>query len=334
MIRLIIAVGLLVCGAWASATAFVLSGQTPAPPAPPAGAQAAGFTTLAKNYDFSDPSYATTSNWLSAYVPGSPPNNAPGSNFQWYQILNCYSVGPTPPPASLMTQAFDAAAGKNVLKMHWPATSYGAGATPGCSTNNYQQIITEESNFGPRGIDFPENAYIEILYRMDRNSGFSRTSPGVVAAFWTYGSSHSGYNFNPNGPIEKDISEVFQDFNNSTQYAHQAVLNWGTGNPGAGTNNGNPQPLLNPLSSYQKVAFRTTGNGTTTETCWYINDGLIQCSNDQATAGQRTSNRDTLRLQCGNVPVDMDCYVQYVRVWSCANWQTTQCNGTVLTGPP
>src|SRR5215475_4350042 len=74
MVReLFYAAALLVPGlAYAGNPSADLSVQiVPAVPQVPAGAQAAGFTTLAANYDFSQPKYASQSNYLTCGVLSS-----------------------------------------------------------------------------------------------------------------------------------------------------------------------------------------------------------------------------------------------------------------------
>jgi hypothetical protein len=63
----------------------------------------------------------------------------------------------------------------------------------------------------------------------------------------------------------------------------------------------------------------------------------MKCANPQATVVE-LSQRNFLILELGpQTPppgARIDMYVENVRVWSCADWKATMCNGTVLTGAP
>src|SRR6266478_9018702 len=71
-------------GADPSATLPVQIVPSGSPRAIPAGAQAAGFTTLALDADFSLPFYATQSNWLDCAGATSP---------QWYRAWIGFGSG-------------------------------------------------------------------------------------------------------------------------------------------------------------------------------------------------------------------------------------------------
>ena len=72
-------------------------------PGAPAVAQAAGFTTLAANFDFSQPAYATQSNWMDC----SQTNNA----VTWHNFF--------PSNACNFFQVTDPATGDTVMRNQW-----------------------------------------------------------------------------------------------------------------------------------------------------------------------------------------------------------------------
>src|SRR6187200_3041948 len=85
---------------------IVPAGSAPTVPDP---AQAAGFTTLSLNADFTQPFYATQSNWLACAGAADP---------QWW-IGGAQTDGAHPPPCSSVRQANDPSTGQPVLNMTW-----------------------------------------------------------------------------------------------------------------------------------------------------------------------------------------------------------------------
>jgi hypothetical protein len=71
--------------------------------------------------------------------------------------------------------------------------------------------------------------------------------------------------------------------------------------------------------------------------CAYVDNTLIACQNPQA-VGAEFNQRNFLIVWNGmgdaTLTQQTDMYVKTIRVWSCTNWQSTMCNGTVLTGAP
>jgi hypothetical protein len=272
-------------------------------PTPPSGAVAAGFTTLAANYDFTQPLPA---GWLDCY-PGD------GAAHQWYQGLWWHS---SEPPCGSIFQTFDSAAGSNVLDLQW-LHSYGTAGT-GLTT------IDTLSHTNPAAVsDFP-NAYYEIVYRVTPTV----TPTGPSTAFWTWGSN------NISGPIEWDFIETYGNLFGGYD---AGVHNWGNGEKGTqfiwqGTSS---LPAGYDPTQYHSYAFRLTSDGATQMSgCSYVDGTLIRCVNPQA-IGAEFAQRNFLIVNNGLTDAaQTDMYVKTIRVWSCAAWKTTMCNGTVLTGAP
>ena len=106
-------------------------------------------------------------------------------------------------------------------------------------------------------------------------------------------------------------------------------------------------PALFDPTQYHTFGMRVTSDGVGMEGCSYIDNVFVTCTPlpGGLTSYEATNGRNFLVLQnaCDywnqpggtcNQGMNQDLYVQSVRVWSCATWQTTQCNTTILTGPP
>jgi hypothetical protein len=277
-------------------------------PTPPPGAVAAGFTTLAANYDFTQ---TLPVNWLGCYPYDSNPH-------QWYQGLWWY---PDEPPCNIK-QVNDSVARSNVLDLQW-LPSYGTAGTGFLAMETLSHDTTKVT-------DFP-NAYYEIVYRVTPTVANNTGAP--LTAFWTWGTASAR---GGSGPIEWDFVETYGL--NFGQY-DAGIHNWGN-NAGLpylwqGTSS---LPSGYDPTQYHTYAGRLTSDGSTLmSACSYVDNTLIACVNPQA-AGAEFNQRNFLIVNNGmsnaTATLQTDMYVKSIRVWSCANWQTTMCNGTVLTGAP
>jgi hypothetical protein len=303
----------LACGADPSAplsVEVVTAGPAPAVPAP---AAAAGFTTLAANYDFTTSFYATQSNWL-----GCDPNSS--ATKQWY--LGQWFFTKFPP--CNINQVFDAAAGSDVIRFTW-LPEYFATTQP----NNHGMYISMLSHDNDRVTDYPYS-YIEFT---------ARITPAVdksYFALWTY--SQVGAQ-DGNGANEYDIVEIFGicDF-----CAKAGVFQWDAGGTVTETFSGLPGGF--DTTVYHKYAMRIKRTGNTIEMCSYIDDILQgSCRNLPNPTTRQLNQRSILIIGngtcCGegesnNTAVRTDLFVKNIRMWSCATWQTTTCSGTALTGAP
>lgn len=363
-----------------------------AAPSVPAAAQAAGFTTLAANYDFTQ---TLPSNWL-----GCVPDD--GQTHQWYQ------QGQGNPPPCDVAQVYDAVAGSNVLDIPFKA-SYGS--------TYFQNIQTSSTDY-TRATTFP-NAYWEIVYR-------TQTSPSVPApAYEVNGGVTTLFewffpgNSSPSG-VEQDTVEEWLFYPSSPT---DGLLDWNTGaSNSAQVFSG--RRTFDP-TQYHTWAARITSDGTTIAQCSYLDGTQIGCGKINYSTGSEATQRHYATIFAGigcnfgqpnygcvnrpitsvyncsgsicvtvsgvtpgtNFPNDgsgnlaanitgvggvsgangafnivpngsdwkllgttfsgsytgggtfnpytqLDMYVKSVRVWSCADWATTMCDGTVLTGSP
>jgi hypothetical protein len=275
-------------------------------PTPPPGAVAAGFTTLAANYDFTQPLPA---NWL-----GCSPYDS--NAHQWYQGI--WWANPQPP--CNINQVSDTVAGSNVLDMTW-LPSYGTAGGYGGA-----QAIATMSPDTTKVTDFP-NAYYEIVYRVTPTVANSYT--GFYT--WSQAAAKGG-----SGPIEWDHIETYGTAVNGYD---AAIHNWGNNNIGSNFiwQTTSKLPAGYDPTKYHTYAGRITSDGSTMSICSYVDNVFIACQNPQA-VGAEFNQRNFLVAQIGqnngSTPQQTDMFVKSIRVWSCANWQTSMCNGTVLTGAP
>ncbi len=206
-------------------------------PAVPAGAQAAGFTTLAANYDFTQP---LPSNWLGC----SPWDGQP---HQWYQ-----DPSGSNPPCDIR-QTFDSVAGTTVLDIGWQP-SYQASAYP----YTVQQIYTHSPTIPIQiATDFP-NAYYEATFRYQStpnvSGGFLNNIPAGLQSWWSFPNQRPGQQLG----WELDFLDSFMKYNGCFS---GGVVNYTGGTTSQTTYAPNPCPNYT-ANQYHTVGMRVTGDGT------------------------------------------------------------------------
>ena len=299
-----------------------LSGQVvPAgsDPPVPAEAEAAGLTTLVADYDFSQPQYATQSNWLDC--------TGTNSALPWH-----YGTPGTPPwqlPPCNINQTTDPVTGQTVLNVQW-LESYGS---------NKFLIMCNCLN-GTTYVDYP-NFYVETVLRID-NASSPFGAPFALGAVWS-GQDFGGSYELPSG-IELDYVELA---NGSGGVFDAAVHNWGNlsrANNVIAPGDSNNLPSGYTVTSYHKYGMLFTSDGTTASyACSFVDDFNQGCI---STATLSSPNqylwRNYLLVSNGSndgAAPDTAQYIQYIRVWSCANWalpagQTpmaaSMCSGSTL----
>jgi hypothetical protein len=295
------------------------------PPAP-AGAAAAGFTTLALNSDFTQ---AMPSNWLggcSVAGSGAPVNTNDNTGHTWW--MNIWWAWTY--QHCLTKQVTDLVAGSLVLDMPWTVDT--GALNVGTTLQSAAWFSTGQPN---TGVTFPNNAYYEITYRI------SPVAPGSWGGMFTW--PLLGMTDNNQQGIEHVIIEL-----DTGRFAGSdaGIHNWGVPTkPGSFIWLGQGSPGLPnnfDANQYHTFAIRSTSDGNTLSDCAYIDNVLQSCVPVPGGLTSIEANaREVLILQnaCDywNGPCNtglQHMYVKNVRVWSCANWQTTQCNGSVLTAAP
>jgi hypothetical protein len=286
-------------------------GTTPPLPTP---AQAAGFTTLAKNWDFSQPLYSNIANWADC---GTSTNTTK----DWHQKDWSGGVVPICDIPQVSDQGF------TVIDMHWDTnrTNYPLGAHQiirTASIDNTTAIV----NFGA--------FYMETEFRFTPN-----TDPYTYFAFWSSG--------NPPFAASEDLEYDTVEAGNTG--AGMNLHNWHGGTGGCPPNNFNcintwflHYPADIDTAAYHKFGMLVTNDGSSVWACGYV-DGVAQgaCGNMNAQSTQ-INNRNYMILDTIGEDLNGGCcaavnthmYIKYVRVWSCANWQTQLCHGVAFSTPP
>ena len=303
----------------------------PPPPASggvPPGAQAAGYTTLAFESDFTQPAYANLSNWLDCAGAASPEWFLTGAN------------GHSSPPCSRISMINDG--GAQVLDIKFTAADAASLGT----------VLTTLNSALTRGVDFPNGAYWEATYRLTPATRDNNPYSTEISGLYTW--SNSGQVGASSSYMELDFLETYA---NGCCHEGTIIHMWGAVPPGEGdlvvSGYGAPEYQVDQ-TAYHTIAARITQDGTSNlALCMYI-DGQLQNCQDMVSAGYRgaaaitpaqLNERNFLALLVG--PVDttpvaatMDMLVKDVRIWTCPNWQGTlnspghACNGAVLTSAP
>jgi hypothetical protein len=296
-------------------------------PSPPAGAAAAGFTTLAANYDWTgattsfDPNHplpagvnlAVLSNWL--YCTS---NSTGASNPSWQTVGSATDCNAIEIANDGGTQVLD----MQYLTADWPS-------------NTANGLQTANSNNTVAYFTFPTGAYIEAEIRVP-STVQSGACPSVqpnclMNDFFSWSTANSS-----NVPmVEWDFIEMYgQEANGGLAHAYF----------GASANLSNitepgGKPGYDPtVYNIYGTRITTDGNGNAAM-CQYLNNNiLLPCGS--GTMSPVPLPRDFLALSSGpqtssyNFQINGHYYVQWIRVWECSGWATAQCNGTVLTGAP
>lgn len=320
-------------GGIAAAVGPNYSGSVPAP------AQAAGFTTLAANYEFSNTSNFTTNGHTYNFSDITTWLDCKGAaNPLWWNAT--FSGGNTT-PCSDFSMVNDG--GTNAMQMTFTQTDHSNQGSGGAD-NTTMQTTQPNSGSGttslPTGFAFPEEFYAEFKVRMvtpDSNA------PGSLLGDWWSISA------TPNSPyMEDDFQETFSG-----------------GNDGTGTNQGLtffPEAhFVNSgnLPGYNHNNYNVVGERVTTDSsgnasiCFYVNGTQIagNAQSGWTRAGNCVTGRwpdtsalqELLRLEVTaaavapgatmNGPVTIN--TQYFRLFTCAGWNTgSAAGGYNCAGPP
>jgi hypothetical protein len=279
------------------------------PPSAPSEAIAAGFTTLAKSWDFSQPTYATLSNWY----------DCSGTDFSNpSQLFHQGNPGVTLINPCNVNQVNDG--GVLVMDYQW-LTSYGNVSFGG----QFNQVGGQTSNGNNTSIDFP-NMYVETVARVTRTFGTPQNSGGPNDV-WTWSDPS-------NCQIELDVFELYEDSGGfsdagALNYCGTYIVNWQSYNP-------NNLPPGYAVTDYHKYGALWTSDGATESyICLFVDDRLQGCG---AVGVGSNTVQYTLRNRiiisagsnAGTAAANIDMNVKYVNVYSCANWASQMCNGSTL----
>jgi hypothetical protein len=290
----------------------------PTSPTPPAPAQAAGFTTLAENMDFTGASTSkynnntfnarVLSNWLDCA-------GASGSPALWQN-------GGGPNPTNRCAYSIINDGGTEVLDMDFTPADY----SNGYLVTNMQQCNAANANCS---VTFPIAKYYEVVMRLTPATltAFPNATGGAGAYYgdtWSWPTAATG-------GVEVDFAEF---------YGNGFVS---AGMPGAPNASIPPyNSTLSNQSQYHTYGLLVTSDGSTdVGSCVYYDGVGIGCSDNGNVGSTGFNMRSFLVENTGpystqdGAPINnVDILFQRIRVWECAGWATGPCNGQVFNGNP
>jgi hypothetical protein len=291
----------------------------------PADAQAAGFTTCVFNSDFSLPYFSNPLNWLFCGANQSPPTPV------WN--LLAYGSGPNP-PCSDVAIISDPVYGNTTLNLKYTLTD-AANGTYG--SNLHSTWNTNQGNFVP-----VLGMYLEFRQRLSvsTDSNCSRFDGTELSceymAFFVYGRRNdTSVPF-----IESDFLEQYYFGNFSPTYSQDGGGGIGF-NAGASGSSWN-FPTFHSAAGYNPTVYSTFGLIYTNDgvsnmaTCQYYNGVKIGCGTGTFSPSSIATQTSDLGFNVGtnnNGPVsdppaaERDLYMNYILLFSCANWATGNCPG-------
>ncbi len=286
----------------------------------PAGAQAAGFTHCAANYDFTNAAYASLSNWLDC---------AGASNPQWYNTLT--NGGGNRGPCSNISITADGGAPQVLHEVFRPVDA---------SSGVFGTTLTTTNDSLSSGTTFPlGGAYYQSVYRVPAST-YSAVplSSGIVFAWWSWETPQVNV-------YEGDFQETYSDgggpcgslaacgaaatyHNHGNDGEAQTYVDYGNGN----------MPTFDP-TVYNSYGTRMTFDGTSMVMCSYLNGNFSACSNSSSLVTTTPRRYAILMLGPQGSPTyvptaQQDAYIKSVTIFTCGSWQSGQCTGSVLNGPP
>jgi hypothetical protein len=315
----------------------------------PAGAQAAGYTTCAANYDFTTSAFTNTATWLNC--PGQAPANA-----LWFLT---YSGSNSSPVCSDATIVNDPITNQPVLKFTFTSTDY---------NNNHAIIELDSRNPHPAGgpgNTFPLGMYLDLTVRYDATS-FANTpghslgfNYGIWDFFWNSPDNHqAGNNY-----IEEDLSENGSPccaplISTTREWSASGnVLSFPVPNPVGNVANVPGFSQTSYFTYGQRYTHDTSGNiaictygndtqlsssyggGAGCKTGHYVNGGSDAAINGRNNlifwnpAGVQIGNNCPSGHSCAPTTVQT-LYVKSVVIFTCSSWRTTGCAiGTNSSAP-
>jgi hypothetical protein len=284
-------------------------------PGVPAEALAAGFTTLAANYDFSQALYATQSNWLDC--------NGTNDSLPWH--AGEPGIGPNGQVACNILQRTDPSTGDKVMHLQYLA-SYGSGIRSG--QIRWMGMQTKNENGGNISVGF-NNFYIESVFRIGAtNSDGASYQLDGPNSLWLWNSGSRG------GSVEINITELYADRGG---YANAGANNHeGGGGITYQSYDLNNLPPGYSETAYHKYGALVTSDGSThTYMCSFVDDIQQRDCLDLNIADTDPTMFTTkawLILSMENHSVrpsaNYDLYVKYINVWTCP--AIAPCNGSTL----
>jgi hypothetical protein len=337
--KLLVAAALLVpsLGYAGNPSADLSAANTPAAPAPstpapstpassiPAPAQAAGFTTLALDADFTSAAYSNLSSWMDC-GPSYP-------NSKWQFSMNWWGANGSSCNRAQMTTD----GGVQALNIYYLPSDLGSGASN--TVLNWPGYWQD----GTPGNYLPLELYVETTFRV--SSASLNQNPAIQPFdFWNGTSGGNGRPITGQW-IETDFFEYSTggNVNGSGMNTGAGMIAWVNPNCGGQCYDNTAYWNFDP-TQYHTIGTLITGDEhSILSKCVFV-DGVLAGHCDQLSgAGWATpepalftQHNNTLTFWAGGSAKTnrVDLYIKSIKLWECSGYQTQGCPGTVITSWP
>ena len=279
-------------------------------PPVPAPAQAAGFTTLALNADFTTPTYSNTGTYI----------NECGASSGWRWFLFYSGAGhPNQVSCGKASITTDPTYGGQVLDLQYLPSDLQAGINAG-GNGNYIELqwpVGYHASSDAIGPTLPNEMYTEITFRTTSQS-FSQANATIPLDYWA--TSWCACEF------ELDFFEVNTGFGYSNGWYYNSAF-------------GNARL---DFSQYHTLGILFTSNESSSlEQCMYVDGSLVNCGSVSGLSSTNYTQHDnTLNILFGGglcfnnatpcVANAEDYYIKSITLWECTNYKTQGCPGPVI----
>ena len=327
---LLIAAAPLALAANPTATLTVQVVPTSSTISPPAAAAAAGFTTLLANFDWSNNSLCATTTGASSQscVAASPASNwLDCAGADTTKFLHYSSVGGL--PCSQIGVGTDPITGQQSLYFQ---------VVPSNPVNGVNLVLLSAIDSGnPNNTGYttwPQGAYVESEYRLDSVDSFN-SGPNTDGPFLWQNNTPCVLDF--------QIGELYAANGGA---ANSDIKYWcpetGLGYFWVTYNAGFPIAGYSPTQTHIYGGLRTTNGSNSIVSCVYIDNTFIVQSGQNTCTQQYPPSAPTIHgarslvemgvANNGTSAITQTLWIHWLRVWTCANGASGECNGTTLTG--
>ena len=189
---------------------------------------------------------------------------------------------------------------------------------------------------------FPNEGYIEYVFRTDHASwDQDGTHAGHIGEWYIGRGVKPDHTYPPNNWVEIDFLETVGTSAGAGSCGAApclggGIIDWG------GSGNGPVTWTTLDVTSYHKIGVLITSDESTNiYKCTFVDDVFQGCVNMALTAVNYSQHDNELSLaylgtfSSSVAPINpIRGWYQYARVWTCSNWQTQTCPGTMVTHWP
>ena len=274
----------------------------------PAPAQAAGFTTLALNADFTTSAYSNTATYI----------NECGASSGWRWFLFYSGAGhPNQVPCGKASITMDN--GGQVLHLQYLPSDLQAGKNAGGDGNyiEFQWPVGFHALSDGIGPTLPNEMYTEITFRTTAPS-LNQANAGIPLDYWATSWCACEY--------ELDFFEVNNGFAYQNGWYYSSTFG---------------SAYLDFTQYHTLGVLFTSDESRVLEQCMYLDGTLINCGANQGLSSSNYAQHDnTLNILFGSglcfggatpcVVNAEDYYIKSITLWECSNYKTQGCPGPVI----